>query len=120
MHHGQAPPSQGKPAGLPQSDSRKRSRSAFDENLDELISTAAKNAEEPSKATPLKTNAQSTDDKKAKKDKDKIFKLVYSDQTVSPEEKMAALPRYAFVPDHKRGMMLGAPKGSVTGTVDSH
>ena len=42
---------------------------------------------------PLETN-----DKKSKKDKDKNNKMVYSDNDVSPEEKMAKMSRYAFVP----------------------
>jgi hypothetical protein len=35
--------------------------------------------------------------KPAKKEKDKNSRLVYSDNDISPEEKMAALSRYAFV-----------------------
>lgn len=33
---------------------------------------------------------------KGKKDKDKKGKLVYEDAETSPEERMAAMPRYAF------------------------
>ena len=38
-------------------------------------------------------------DKKSKKDKP--MKMVYSDNEVSPEEKMALMPRYAFIPEGK-------------------
>ena len=36
--------------------------------------------------------------KKSKKDKDKNVRMVYDDE-LSPEERMAAMPRYAFVPE---------------------
>jgi hypothetical protein len=38
---------------------------------------------------------------KKEKDKNKTSKLVYSDNDVSPEEKMARMPRYAFTPEKK-------------------
>jgi len=38
-------------------------------------------------------------EKKSKKDKP--MKMIYSDNDISPEEKMAKMPRYAFVPDGK-------------------
>ena len=38
---------------------------------------------------------------KKEKDKNKSSKLVYSDNEVSPEEKMARMPRYAFTPEKK-------------------
>ena len=57
-------------------------------------------------------------DKKGKKDKDKAIRLVYSDEEISPEEKMAKLPRYAFVPDGKGETVLGdATTAAVTGAV---
>lgn len=43
---------------------------------------------------------EATEEKPSKKDKSKQARLVYSDNDVSPEEKMAGLPRYAFVPNH--------------------
>lgn len=45
------------------------------------------------------TKDEVAEDKSVKKDKDKPVKptrLIYSDNEVSPEEKMAALPRYGF------------------------
>lgn len=50
------------------------------------------------------------EEKKGKKEreKDKNTKLVYSDNEVSPEEKMAKLPRYAFSPDGKKSGVFGS------------
>lgn len=42
--------------------------------------------------------APKTEEKPSKKDKSKA-RLVYNDETISPEEKMAQLPRYAFSRD---------------------
>jgi len=38
-------------------------------------------------------------EKKSKKDRS--VKMLYSDNEISPEEKMAQMPRYAFIPDGK-------------------
>ena len=95
------------------SEPRELSSSAIAASVDELISTA-KGA-----ATPTTPNAEAGSDKKSKKDKDKATRLVYSDEEVSPEEKMSKLPRYAFVPDRKEETVLGTPEGAVTGTVDA-
>ncbi len=55
------------------------------------------------------------EEKKGKKEKEKNTKLVYSDNDVSPEEKMAQLPRYAFTPDGKKnGVLGGATTAAVT------
>lgn len=46
---------------------------------------------------PASTKAASEEkDKKSKKDKDKNNKMVYTDNEVSPEEKMAKMSRYQF------------------------
>ena len=36
-------------------------------------------------------------EKKSKKDKEKNMRMVYADTEISPEEKMALLPRYRWV-----------------------
>ncbi|KAI9883995.1 MAG: NAD-dependent malic enzyme, mitochondrial [Watsoniomyces obsoletus] len=55
---------------------------------------------------------------KVKKEKDKAAKLVYSDNEVSPEEKMAELSRYAFTLDKTGQTVLGdAIVPAVTGVV---
>jgi hypothetical protein len=43
-----------------------------------------------------KAEGEDTGDKKKKEKKARMF---YDDAEVSPEERMAALPRYAFVPE---------------------
>ena len=88
-------------------------------SLDDLLSGAAKDADEAGIAAEAKANAKADDtqtEKKGKRDKDKATKLVYSDNETSPEEKMAQLPRYAFVPDGKGESVLGdATTAAVTG-----
>ena len=60
-----------------------------------------------------------TTEKKAKKDKP--IKMIYSNNDLSPEEKMAKMPRYAFVPDGKTETSLvdAATLPGVTVTVDA-
>ncbi|KAL8717186.1 MAG: hypothetical protein Q9225_005548 [Loekoesia sp. 1 TL-2023] len=74
-------------------------------SLDELVSGAARDAEKAANAGSNAKDASKADgmseEKKGKKEKDKNMKLVYSDNEVSPEEKMAQLPRYAFAPEGK-------------------
>ena len=60
--------------------------------------------------------AETSTEKKSKKDKDNV-RLVYSDSEVSPEEKMAKLPRYAFDPKEREETVLGDPTAAVTGVV---
>lgn len=57
--------------------------------------------------------SKTTEEKGSKKDKSKT-RLVYSDETVSPEEKMAQLPRYAFSRDRfPHDTALGEVPGAV-------
>ena len=58
--------------------------------------------------------------KKSKKEKE-LPKMVYHDEDVSPEEKMAKLPRYAFVPEKKDETTLvdANQVPGVAGTVDN-
>ncbi|KAL8690849.1 MAG: hypothetical protein Q9218_003798 [Villophora microphyllina] len=76
-------------------------------SLDDLVSGAARDADKAAGALQVtKVDAKpegATEDKKGKKDKDKNTKMMYSDNEVSPEEKMAHLPRYAFAPEGKVG-----------------
>ncbi|MCJ1470543.1 hypothetical protein MMC07_009189 [Pseudocyphellaria aurata] len=79
-------------------------------SLDDLLSGAAKDADRAESSMSVKAELKVEDpqeDKKSRKDKDKNTKLVYSDNDVSPEEKMAQLPRYAFVPGGKDSGILG-------------
>ena len=71
-------------------------------SLDDLVSGAAKDADRAAATTETEKGASKAaepqEGKKGKKDKDKNMKLMYSDNEVSPEEKMAKMPRYAFAP----------------------
>ncbi|KAJ5477365.1 hypothetical protein N7539_007509 [Penicillium diatomitis] len=74
-------------------------------SVDELISSAAKEAAASEKPT--------------KKEKSKNIRMVYSDENISPEEKMAKLPRYAFSRQaFQQETALGEVPGSiVVGTI---
>lgn len=65
------------------------------------------------------TEKTETTEKKSKKDK--ATRMVYSDTVLSPEERMARMPRYAFVPDGKTESFLvdAATIPGVAGTVDA-
>jgi hypothetical protein len=78
--------------------------SANASSLDDLVSGAARDV---GKANAASTVEALHGEKKAKKEKEKNVKLVYSDNDVSPEEKMARLPRYAFVPEEGKDPMAG-------------
>jgi hypothetical protein len=83
------------------------------QSVDDLISGAA-NAAAASKPTEGA-------DKPAKKDKSKpLGHMIYSHETISPEERMAELPRYAFVPDNTTQTALGeVPAAAVVGAVQT-
>jgi hypothetical protein len=74
-------------------------------SVDDLISSAAKEA--------------AAAEKPAKKDKAKNTRMIYSDENVSPEEKMAKLARYAFSRQmFQQETALGEIPGSiVVGTI---
>ena len=76
--------------------------SANASSLDDLVSGAAKDADKAANGTEKKAEMprieEPAEEKKGKKEKDKNMKLVYSDNDISPEEKMARMPRYAFTP----------------------
>ncbi|KAJ5157202.1 uncharacterized protein N7482_008302 [Penicillium canariense] len=61
-------------------------------SVDDLISGAAKQA--------------AAAEKPAKKDKTKNTRMIYSDETTSPEEKMAQLPRYTFARTELAGSVV--------------
>ena len=94
-------------------------------SLDELVSRAAQQANEAAKrATPApKVEEATREEKNGKKDKEKgkATKLIYSDNETSPEEKMARLSRYAFVPDERTETVMGdAVRPTVAGVVDPY
>lgn len=51
---------------------------------------------ESEEAAPALAAEDAAGDKKSKKEKGR---MVYSDAEISPEERMAQMPRYAFVPE---------------------
>ena len=70
-------------------------------SLDDLLSGAAKDADQAGTIASCKAGTKTDepqDEKKGRKEKDKSTRLVYSDNEISPEEKMAQMPRYAFAP----------------------
>ena len=80
-------------------------------SLDDLISGASREAEANQSAQPEPGPAPQTAEvgpeekaPKKEKEKNKTSKLVYSDNEISPEEKMARMPRYAFTPEKKAAM----------------
>jgi hypothetical protein len=90
-------------------------------SLDDLISSAAKEADDGQQAAQT-AQEKPREEKAGKKEKEKskATKLIYSDNNVSPEEKMAKLSRYAFVPDTRGETVLqDAVRPTVTGVVDS-
>ncbi|KAI0126751.1 hypothetical protein BJ170DRAFT_596319 [Xylariales sp. AK1849] len=74
------------------------------DDIDQLIRMAEagiKPPKKPDSTTPTAHEAapaeEPVQEKKSKKDKDKNVKMIYEDE-LSPEERMALMPRYAFVP----------------------
>lgn len=92
-------------------------------SLDDLISGASKEAEGTAPVrtdqTPDKQPKEAGEEKPARKEKEKSkpSRLVYSDNEVSPEEKMASFSRYAYTPEDKSSAVLGRVEGTVTGPV---
>ncbi|KAL2365989.1 hypothetical protein RJZ56_000993 [Blastomyces dermatitidis] len=80
-------------------------------SIDDLISGAAKQVDEMAgkSSTPTAKPEDGTGEKPARKEKEKskATRMVYSDNEISPEEKMAQLPRYAYVPERKEDTVLG-------------
>jgi hypothetical protein len=88
-------------------------------SVDELISGAAaqQSAKSAPSQQPTPTPAPEKEPEGAGKKSKKATRLVYSDQEVSPEEKMAKMPRYAFTPDKGGETYLAPVEANVTGIV---
>ncbi|KAL0935716.1 uncharacterized protein CTRU02_210307 [Colletotrichum truncatum] len=65
------------------------------DEIDELIRRAESGIKAPKKP---EDEEEAAGDKKSKKDKEKNVRMVYADTEVSPEERMAQLPKYAWAP----------------------
>ena len=89
-------------------------------SVDDLISSAAAQQGAPPttshQPTPTPVAAEKEAEAGSKKSK-KATRLVYSDQEVSPEEKMARLPKYAYTPDKGGETYLAPVEAEVTGPV---
>ncbi|PYH43289.1 putative C2H2 finger domain protein [Aspergillus saccharolyticus JOP 1030-1] len=93
----------------------------FSGSVDDLISGAAKQVEAAAATPPTTTTTAGkpveSAEQKPKKDKSKA-RLVYSDNETSPEEKMARLSRYAYVPDQRGETVLEElPSAVVVGAI---
>ncbi|GAB1216331.1 hypothetical protein ATERTT37_005545 [Aspergillus terreus] len=110
MHMGHTVHGTTSPAGVSNGDKTAAPETAqISSSVDDLISGAAKAADQAA------TGAPAPEEKAPKKDKSKA-RLVYSDNETSPEEKMARLPRYAFVPGRRGETVLEAvPPVAVAG-----
>ncbi|KAJ5788505.1 Zinc finger BED-type predicted [Penicillium paradoxum] len=106
MHHGHIPPTPAAP-GYSNGDSAQPTENVSTP-VDNQISGAVKD-------TATKTEGTS----KPKKEKAKAaIRLVYNDDTFSPEERMAQLPRYAFVPDKSAQTALAdVPGNAIVGGI---
>lgn len=117
------------------------------DDIDEIIRMAEAGIRPPKKGEPVTTPAKATEntatptpvpeiktepavktetpekseqtEKKSKKEKP--IKMIYSDNELSPEERMAKMPRYAFVPDGSTETALvdATTLPGVAGTVDA-
>ena len=107
----------GKAAGYPSSTNAAQNAGVpagvASSTVDGKLVDSGKNAEAISAAKKLA--AEASTDKKSSIKKDRSMRLIYSDNDVSPEEKMAALPRYMFEKEKKQETVLGTVTASVTG-----
>lgn len=115
---GQQPPQQG----------QHNEANANATSVDDLINSAAQQSSQaqtqatptpaPAPAPTESAKATPAKDEEAPKKKDKKGKptrLIYSDENVSPEEKMAGLPKYAYTPPRDEPTALGPVEAAVTG-----
>lgn len=75
------------------------------DDIDQIIRMAEAGIKPPRKADAEAAAAEepaAASEKKSKKDKDKNVRMVYEDE-LSPEERMAMMPKYAFVPEAAAG-----------------
>lgn len=93
------------PPGLP----ARPGQPGYASTVDELVAGAARQGDnidhlirsleqKPNSATPTAPEqAPPAEEKKSKKEKDKNVKMIYDDE-ISPEERLALMPKYAYVP----------------------
>jgi hypothetical protein len=107
MHHGQVPPdlpgshtlSVNEEASQPYTSTTTGAPDpSTSAAIEELIANATREADKAETAYSGGQAHEKEKERKSKKEKDKNTRLVYSDNEVSPEEKMAQLPKYSFFP----------------------
>ena len=112
------PPGMAGPSGVPPQDKSNLTLSAAISAANGAAASTTPVPQGAQAGAPQGDGAPSEKKAKKEKDKDKDVKMVYSDNEVSPEEKMARLPRYAFTPNRKEETALGhATTSAVTGVV---
>ncbi|KAH8887141.1 hypothetical protein GQ53DRAFT_693483 [Thozetella sp. PMI_491] len=87
-------PGQSYPAGASTVDELVSSASRQPDDIDQIIRMAEAGIK-PGKSA----EEGAAGEKKGKKDKDKNTRMVYADLEISPEERLAMMPRYAYVPE---------------------
>ncbi|KAI3322687.1 hypothetical protein HD806DRAFT_110957 [Xylariaceae sp. AK1471] len=68
------------------------------DDIDQLIRMAEAGIKPPKKSETPAATEEAAPEKKPKKDKDKNVQMIYEDE-LSPEERMAMMPRYAYTPE---------------------
>ncbi|KAI0877822.1 hypothetical protein GGS24DRAFT_446111 [Hypoxylon argillaceum] len=68
------------------------------DDIDQLIRMAEAGIKPPRKSETPAATEEAAPEKKSKKEKDKNVQMIYEDE-LSPEERMAMMPRYAFIPE---------------------
>lgn len=122
MHHGVNVPGEGQPQQFPSH----TPTSANAQSVDDLISNAAQNSvqapavQTPAAATPAPpSDKQAPAEKNESKKSKKAIRLVFNENkhNLSPEEKMAMLPKYRWIPDKGGETVLAPIEAHVTGPV---
>jgi hypothetical protein len=68
------------------------------DDIDQLIRMAEAGIKPPRKSETPAATEEAAPEKKPKKDKDKNVQMIYEDE-LSPEERLAMMPRYAYTPE---------------------
>ena len=99
LHQGQVPGSeeaeqdqQHPPAGASSNKAHMNDNAASGAGAADSLGAAA------AKAVEAAPKLSKEEERRLRKEREKNMKLIYSDNDISPEEKMAEMPRYAFVP----------------------
>lgn len=134
MHQGLSVPEDAQQQPIQHFSAHQANHQSTAQSVDDLISNAAEKSSQvptvpypgsatasaPAGATPAGEPEKSAPAEKAQSSKKakRPFRLVYSDEEISPEEKRAMLPKYKWTPPKKNGDTILAPVGeAMTGPV---